>query len=64
MSEVRNEAFKVVGAISQTAAALKSTTCMPCDARTNDLLESARVLMNKAVISSLHYAGQIDAEAR
>ena len=51
-----DQCMRIVGGINALSELAKVTQCMRLDKRTVDLLETARVTLNKAVLSAWEYA--------
>ncbi len=58
--EIIQRMFRIVGQVEGVNEAAKQISPMPNDKRTQELLESARYLLNKAVLSSWEYALEAD----
>lgn len=54
--EVRDRYYRIVGGLEALERAAIRTDCMPGDKGTQALLETARVALNKAVVSAWEYA--------
>lgn len=62
--EIRNKYYRVIGSLEAVETAAKNVACMPSDTATARLLDSARMLLNKAVLSAWEYAEQQTAEGK
>lgn len=57
--EIQQRAFRITGSIESVYAAAKAVSPMPCDRRTEDLLQVAREALVKAQRSAWDYALQL-----
>lgn len=61
--ETRDKHYRFVGSLEAIDRAMQGAQAMPCDEATRSLIEAARLLTNKAVISAWNYAEQRTAES-
>jgi hypothetical protein len=54
--DIQNRMVRIVGNLESLHNAAKAIDPMPCDKRTRDLLESAKIIINKAMLSAWEYA--------
>lgn len=55
-TENLEKCMRIVGGIQAVSDAAKGLTVMPCDRRTAELLDIARVTLNKAMLAAWEYA--------
>lgn len=57
--DVIESAWRMSGGIGAVKDGLKAATCMPGDRRTGDLLDSARLIVEKAHLAAWEYAAAL-----
>lgn len=60
--DVHEKMLRTVGSIEAVSKAADMLSPMPCDKRTADNIEVARVALNKAIISAWEYANNAPGE--